>query len=92
MSAPKWKFENTTTTTLSVGSSHQVNVWLHHAVHNEGYGEVAVDWRMYVTPDGIPVKLDMWGPNWFTGALLLLAGRLNVSLKAHQGQKPEQKN
>jgi hypothetical protein len=73
LSAPKWKLENSTTTTLSDGSSHDVNVWLHHAQHDEGYGSVTIDWRMHVTPDGVPVMLDMWGPNWFTGTLLRAA-------------------
>lgn len=68
VATPKWRFENATTTTLSDGSSHDVNIWLHHALHNEGYGDVTVDWRMHVTHEGVPVMLDMWGPNWFTGA------------------------
>ena len=79
LAAPKWTFENTTSTTLSDGSSHWVNVWLHHELHNEGYGDVTVDWRMHVTRDGVPVKLDMWGPNWFTGTRL--NGSLNDSTR-----------
>lgn len=45
----------------------KVSAWLLQFSHNAGYGNVSTEYRMYVTDDGVPVKLDMWGRNWFSG-------------------------
>lgn len=64
---PRWAYENTTTTNTSTGWDVRVDVWHYHVSHDEGYGTIDIDWRLSVTPDGTPVRLDMWGTNWFTG-------------------------
>lgn len=49
------------------GATLAVDVWLLQFSHSAGYGNVSTEYRLYVTDAGEPVKLDMWGRNWFSG-------------------------
>jgi hypothetical protein len=66
--APAWRY-NGTHAIRHGNSSADAHVWHYHVAHNQGYGEINIDWRLYVREEDslTPLRLDMWGVNWFSG-------------------------
>ena len=68
ISAPSWSYEGTKAINHS-NASVNTHVWHYHVEHDEGYGNIKIDWRLYTDAktNKVPLRFDMWGINWFTG-------------------------